>query len=166
MTDMVNSSLAPRRFVVTVLGVFATMALAMALIGQYGVISYAVTQRTQELGVRMALGAQPAEILRLVLDYNSSLRNPHLIKWTVESRKLSDLKAYEKNLRRITREGPERPVKSLELFGLAEPIVINRDYTVIGGHARVQALKRIKGKAAKVEVCVIKRFTAKPASYR
>ena len=67
LTDMVDSSLAPRRFVVTVLGVFATMALAMALIGLYGVISYAVTQRTQELGVRMALGAQPAEILRMVL---------------------------------------------------------------------------------------------------
>jgi predicted permease len=67
LTDMVDSSLAPRRFVVTVLGVFAMMALAMALIGLYGVISYAVTQRTQELGVRMALGAQPAEILRMVL---------------------------------------------------------------------------------------------------
>jgi len=67
LPEMVNSSLAPRRFVVTVLGVFAGMALLMAVIGLYGVISYAVTQRTQELGVRVALGAQPGEILRLVL---------------------------------------------------------------------------------------------------
>jgi ParB-like nuclease domain len=77
-----------------------------------------------------------------------------VIKWTVESRKLSELKAYEKNPRRITEKGLNDLVKSLELFGLAEPIVVNRDDTIVGGHARVQALKRIKGKAAKVEVYV------------
>jgi predicted permease len=73
MSDMVNGSLAPRRFVVTVLSAFAAMALLMAVIGLYGVIGYAVTARTQELGVRMALGAQPAEILRMVLGQGMKL---------------------------------------------------------------------------------------------
>jgi hypothetical protein len=77
-----------------------------------------------------------------------------VIKWAVESRKLSELKAYELNPRRITEKGLNDLVKSLELFGLAEPIVINRDDTIIGGHARVQAQKRIKGKNAKVDVYV------------
>jgi predicted permease len=67
LPEMVNSSLAPRRFVVTVLAVFAGMALLMAVIGLYGVVSYAVTQRTQEMGVRMALGAQATEIQRMVI---------------------------------------------------------------------------------------------------
>jgi site-specific DNA-methyltransferase (adenine-specific) len=77
-----------------------------------------------------------------------------MIKWGIETRKLNELKAFEKNPRRITEKGLGDLIKSLELFGLAEPIVINRDDTIIGGHARVQALKRIKGPKAKVEVYV------------
>jgi hypothetical protein len=77
-----------------------------------------------------------------------------VIKWTVETRKLSKLKAYEKNPRRITEKGLNDLIKSLELFGLAEPVVINRDDTTIGGHAWVQGLKRMKGKRAKVELYV------------
>lgn len=67
MSKAVAESLAPRRFVVTLLGVFAAMALLMAVLGLYGVISYAVSQRTQEFGIRVALGARHGEILSMVV---------------------------------------------------------------------------------------------------
>ena len=64
---LVNRSVSDRKFLMALMGIFAGLALILTVIGLYGVISYLVNQRTQEIGIRMALGAQVKDIMRMVL---------------------------------------------------------------------------------------------------
>src|SRR5207253_972011 len=64
---VINETVAPRKFNMLLFGLFAAIAVVLTTLGIYGVISYAVTQRTQEIGIRLALGAQAPDVMKLVL---------------------------------------------------------------------------------------------------
>jgi putative ABC transport system permease protein len=73
MRQVMNERLSPKRLAAFTFGVLAAIALVLAAVGVYAVMSYAVSQRTHEMGIRMALGARPGNILQLIIRYGLTL---------------------------------------------------------------------------------------------
>lgn len=73
LADQLSSQLAPRRFQTSLLGIFSLLAMLLAAIGIYGVMHFSVAQQTHDLGVRMALGAKQADVLRMILREGAQL---------------------------------------------------------------------------------------------
>jgi putative ABC transport system permease protein len=73
MSEVISLSSSPRRFNTLLLGVLAGVSLILAMIGIYGVMNYSVTQRTREIGIRMALGATSSDVMRMVVGQGMKL---------------------------------------------------------------------------------------------
>jgi len=83
MQELVAMSTADRNKEMVLLSIFAALALGLACIGVYGVLMYAVSQRQREIGIRMALGANPASIMRMILDRGIKLSSFGVIAGTI-----------------------------------------------------------------------------------
>jgi len=73
MNEIRAESVAPERLNLTLLSLFAGIALVLAIVGIYGVMSYSVTQRTHEIGIRMAIGARPRDVFAMILGHGMKL---------------------------------------------------------------------------------------------
>jgi putative ABC transport system permease protein len=93
MTDVISGTISAPRFTMMLMLIFAGLALALTAIGIYGVLSYQVAQRTGEIGIRLALGAQPRDVLMLVIGQGMRLTGAGIVTGVLASLALSRMMA-------------------------------------------------------------------------
>jgi putative ABC transport system permease protein len=117
MQELIAGTGAPRTFQTRLLLTFALLALALAAIGVYGVLSYSVATRTREIGIRMALGAQPGEMLGMVMRRTAALAAGGLALGAAAS--LIVTRVLEKLLFEVTPNDPATMIAVAGVLGLA-----------------------------------------------
>jgi len=114
LSDLVDRAMAPTRFALALIGVFAALAATLAAIGLYGVLSSLVRQRVQEIGVRMAFGAQPSGIFRMVVGQGLALSGVGIVVGLVAALLLT--RAMTKLLVGVTPNDPLTFVSMIVVF--------------------------------------------------
>ncbi len=117
MDDLIDAAVAQRRFLMRVLAAFGSVAVALSLLGIYGVIAYSVSQRRREIGVRMAIGARPSDISRMIVTSGLMLTVAGLIAGLVIAVVLTQL--LESQLFGVAPSDPLTIVSVLALMTLA-----------------------------------------------
>jgi putative ABC transport system permease protein len=139
MDEVVQTSVAQQRFSAVLLALFSIVAMLLAAVGLYGVIAYVVTQRTQEIGIRMSLGANPGDVLRLVLGDGARLAligsAAGLVAALVLSRLVTSL-LYE-----VT---PTDPVTFISVFALLTSVALLACYLPARRAARVDPMVALR----------------------
>ena len=141
MDEVVSRSVAQRRLTMTMLAVFAVAALLLAAVGIYGVIAYSVTQRTQEIGIRLALGAQRGDVLRMIVGHAALLSAIGIAAGAVGAfvltRWMSDL---------LFDVQPFDPVTFAAVAGLLAGVALLASYVPGRRAARVDPVLALRGK--------------------